>query len=296
MRMAGFQLVEPYHRPYSFSFRTSYLIFFQGKEEIMLHTLDWQRVVHDPRFWSVRYYCQGDYQQFPGTTWKESSSWYKKLMEDEQDISQTDVAEEMEEGWTLSLSFPEGYAWQMDYSSEDEMDTSTYHSLHHPTIYPEEVYPEGAFLAIEGPDDHLPGLRWAELKQIGTCLARHWQGDFDINAIIPLLYCVVRFITFNELEDVRQTLATAWQKLQVLDASQVDQWLAQIITIYDDGQFLQLNEQKEWKPLIWEPGFKGDLWIREAEEWKTPSERSLRHIREDSQHFLSFFSMLERYS
>ena len=217
------------------------------------------------------------------------------MMEDAKEKNQQDNEEEMEEGWMLSLPFPEGFVWQIDDTSEDEMNMATYHTLHHPTFYPENVYPEGAFIAEEGPDDHLPALRWTELKQMGTCLTRHWQGDFDVNAVIPLLYLLVRYITFDELEDVRQTLGTAWQRLRVLDASQTDQWLAQIITIYDNGHYLWLDEQK-WKPLGGQAGFQGDLWIQEGEDWKTPCERSRRPIHEDSHHFFHFFSMLERFS
>jgi len=259
----------------------------------MLKTIDWQKTVHDPRFWAVRYGCHGDYLKFPGVTWKESLAWYKNLVGHDQDLQRAGTEEEMEEGWTLSLSFPEDYSWQMDYTTEDEMDSGTYHSLHHPT-----TYPQGLYVAVEGPDDHLPGLRWAELKQIEASLMPSWQVSFDKEAHVPLLYPIVEHIAFAELEEVRQTLATAWQDLLGLDAMQAEQWLDQIMEVYEQGQVLRMNDQREWIPTFNNPRSKGeDFWVHtEKEGWKTTGPTSLRNIRKEAHHFLPFFSMLERSS
>lgn len=259
----------------------------------MFRTIDWQQVIHDPRFWAVRYQCYGDYRRFPGTTEQEVVAWYKDIVVDKEDFEQTEDEEELEEGWALSLTFPEEYTWQMYYTTEDEMDSGTTHFLHHPLIYP-----KGIFLAAESSDDHLPGLRWTELKQIAACLTRDWQDDFDERAIIPLLYPVVQYITFKELEDVRQTLTTVWQDLQVLGAAQAEQWIDQILRIYDKGQILRLNVQKEWEVAFKNPKApKDDLWIYTGEEgWKTSRPTSTRHLQRDLHQFLPFFSMLERYT
>lgn len=96
----------------------------------MLHTMDWKQAIHDPRFWAVRYGCDGRFRIFPGVTRVQSDAYYHTLMEDEGRWKR----EEAEEGWTLSLAFPDGYTWLIEYSSEDEMDTATYHALLHPTL------------------------------------------------------------------------------------------------------------------------------------------------------------------
>lgn len=160
-----------------------------------------------------------------------------------------------------------------------------------------QLSPEKVYLAVEGPDDHLPGLRWTELKQLAICLSRHWRGDFDASAIISLLYPLIQYIPFDEFEDVRQTLAAAWQDLQVLDPLQTEQWLDEIITVYDKGRILRINAQKEWKQSYIEPGSnEGDFWIQTEEGWKTIGYTSLRNIQKDVRPFIPFFSMLEQYA
>jgi hypothetical protein len=41
----------------------------------MAKTFNWYEAIHDPRFWAVRYCCDGKYRQFPGVTGEESQSY-----------------------------------------------------------------------------------------------------------------------------------------------------------------------------------------------------------------------------
>lgn len=66
---------------------------------------------------------------------------------------------------------------------------------------------------------------------------------------MPLLYPVVWRVAFDDLEEVRSTLAAAWQALGILDTVQANTWLDETITIYDKGQDFMLDAQREWKSL-----------------------------------------------
>lgn len=274
----------------------------------MPNSFDWQEAMHDPRFWAVRY------GEFPGVTREESDSYIGEydflnlaILEDDPlagYVGEGDDPQlaEVEVGYRrLVLPFPEGYMWLMDFAAEEgEGMTGIYHAIFHPDLDPAGfLHPTstGLSLAEESGHPRLPGLRWAELKQIQTCLAQNWHGDFDVRAVVPLLYPVVEWITFDELEDVRQTLAKAWQELRVLNTTQIDRWLDETITVYDRGRVLQLNDQKEWKPLYWNLGYEGKFWVQTEENgWQTFRLWSERYFKNDSRRFVPFFSMLERYS
>lgn len=277
----------------------------------MLNTFDWQQAVHDPRFWAVRY------GGFPGVTEEAYNAYiaeydFFNLAILEEDPLAGYVGEgddpqlaDVEVGYRrLSLPFPEGYIWQMDFAAEDgEFMTGIYHAIFHPDMDQTGILASlsgqgdttGLSLAEESGHPRLPGLRWAELKQIATCLTQNRRGDFDVRAIIPLLYPVVELITFDDLQDVRQALAAAWRDLQVLDAAQIGPWLDENITVYEKGW--ELRFEKEWKPRYRTPSYEDTLWVQTGKEgWKTTRSTSMRHIKRDSQQFLPFFSMLERYS
>ena len=114
-------------------------------------------------------------------------------------------------------------------------------------------------------------------------------------AVIPLLYPVVWQITFAELKDVRQTLATAWQELGVLDSAQIEQWLDEIITVYDKGWVRHLNNQKQWESSPYQTlPYQADLWIQTQSGWQTTVETSVRSIGNDVHRWSAFFSMLEQ--
>ncbi|SRR5579884_1276089 len=268
----------------------------------MLKHIDWQQIVHDPRFWAMRY------ERFPGVTDKEGDAYFYEFYrlteeddEDEYDFLAGYVGEGDDplppetdadaKGWrTVSIPFPENYSWKIEFATDGEHAEGIYHTLFHP-----DLPPEGLSMAEESGHERLPGLRWTELKQIERCLSRHGQGEFDVKAMVPLLYPVVGWINFDELQDVRQTLATAWQELQVLDANQTELWLDDLIEVYDRGWVLRL-EHKDWKPLsIYRQAlYNGSpLWIQTAENgWQTPSLASTRNLKKDTRRFLPFFSML----
>lgn len=277
----------------------------------MSNTFNWQEAIHDPRFWAVRYGGQ-----FPGVTDEEIDSYIDEhdflnlaILEDDPlagYVGEGDDPQlaEVEVGYRrLALSFPEGYLWLMDFAAEDgEHMTGIYHAIFHPDMDPAGfLHPTstGLSLAEESGHQRLPGLRWAELKQIQTCLAKNWHSDFDVQAVVPLLYPVIELITFDELDDVRQTLATAWQELHMLDSAQVEQWLDETIEVYEKGWVLHFDSQKEWRPNPYQkqPYPQEDLWIQtEERRWQTFHPSSERYFKKDSRQFSPFFSILEWYA
>jgi|SRR6266567_9494970 len=87
----------------------------------MLDNVDWQQVVHDPRFWAVRY------ERFPGVTDEEDDTYFSefyRLTEDEEEddflaryVGEGDdplppETDSTARGWrTISIPFPENYSW-----------------------------------------------------------------------------------------------------------------------------------------------------------------------------------------
>src|SRR5690242_21584934 len=60
----------------------------------------------------------------------------------------------------LRLAFPETYTWQLEFGAGGEV----MHKIYHP-----QVCLGGREIAEEGANCELPGLRWAELKQMVAC-------------------------------------------------------------------------------------------------------------------------------
>ena len=101
----------------------------------------------------------------------------------------------------LRLAFPENYTWQLEFGAGGEV----VHQIHHP-----QVYAGGREIAEEGANFELPGLRWAELKQmVDLLLATGLVSSFDPHTLYPLLYPIVDPVTLAEYDEVRQTLRTA---------------------------------------------------------------------------------------
>lgn len=249
---------------------------------------DWSEALANPCFW-VNRYCEVDpdvARELFGVSFKERQSYYlKHLLGCEDDSEREDEELDGMEGSTLAISFPEDYTWSTHFTHE-----AFFHTLYHP-----EEYPDGAPIAEEGGHGSLPGLRWSELKQMVACL-QHWgHGAFDARAVYPLLYPVVWLITFDELDDVRQTLCAAWDMLQVLEPSGLTRWVDEVIVIYDKGQLLYYD------PVLGRHApFEVTSHTTEEPYWTYDPRRGWHTgpglLRSDSSRFTNFFAMLERYA
>src|SRR5262249_5482050 len=134
-------------------------------------------------------------------------------------------------------SFPENYTWMLEFGGYELS-----HQIHHP-----QVYPGGLPIAVESAHFLLPGLRWAELKQmVACCLQPQWSEAFDPQTLYPLLYTIVDPVTFAEYDEVRQTLRTAWDALQIVSQPQLEHWLDASIRVYEKGRLLSHDAMRGW--------------------------------------------------
>lgn len=131
----------------------------------------------------------------------------------------------------LTLFFPENYTWALEFAGGEIA-----HRIFHPKIYPHRIK-----IAEESGHELLPGLRWSELKQIVICLQQERTGTFDPQAVYPLLYPVVGMVTFAEYDEVRQTLHTVWETLQIFEPSQMKRWLDETIEVYEKNRRQQYH-------------------------------------------------------
>ena len=137
----------------------------------MPHPFNWQEAIHDPRFWAVRYGGQ-----FPGVTDEEIDSYIGEndflnlaILEDDPLAGYVGEGDDpqlanVEVGYRrLGLSFPEGFAWQMDFAAEDaEHMTGIYHAISHPDLDLTGILgptTTGLSLAEESGHPRLPGDR-----------------------------------------------------------------------------------------------------------------------------------------
>lgn len=253
----------------------------------MPRIIDWHEALVNPCFWVNRYYevDPSVSTDLFGVSSKECQDYYlKQLLGCKDDSKQADEDLDRMEGSILTIPFPEDYTWTIHF---------TYTAISH-TIYHPQMYPAGARIAVESGHGSLPGLRWSELKQMVACLRQWGKGNFDARTIFPLLYPVVWLVTFAELDDVRQTLHAAWDVLHVLDASQLNRWIDEMIVIYDKGKVLFHDPTQGWHEAIeaTRPSAEESLWIYDPKlGWHTN-----QGLRQDSQKFASFFAMLERYA
>jgi hypothetical protein len=169
---------------------------------------NWSEALLDPRFWVCRYAVDLSLATaLFGVSYEECDDYGLNTILGHGGAS--DLAHEQLEGQVgscLTIPFPENYTWTMQFTQEGIL-----HKILHP-----RTYPNGALIAEESGHAQLPGLRWSEVKQMVACLQREWTGMFDIRAMYPLLYPVVSQITFEDLDDVRQTLYAAWDILHCL--------------------------------------------------------------------------------
>ena len=207
----------------------------------------------------------------------------------------------------LRLAFPENYTWQLEFGAGGEV----VHQIHHP-----QVYAGGRAIAEEGANFELPGLRWAELKQmVACCLPPDWSPVFDPHTLYPLLYPIVDPVTLAEYDEVRQTLRTAWEALRIVPPAQLEPWVRARINVFEKGRLLHHDTEEGWydpderraQEQVHDPQviqvtravIEGDLWVPDpagggwCTNWPvwSPTFRS-----NTARPFAPFFQMLDRHT
>jgi hypothetical protein len=264
---------------------------------------NWNEALAHPCFWASHYALHlsdtGDLESFFGRSASQCHEFFLLLYGDED--FETPLPPDTEYEYTpasvLGLSFPENYTWMLEFGG-----CGLAHEIYHP-----QIYPGGLLMAVESGHFRLPGLRWAELKQMVTCcLQPEWSEAFDPQTLYPLLYTVVDPVTFVEYDEVRQTLRTAWEALQIVKPLQLEQWLDASIRVYEKGRVLSYDAAQGWydpyEQLAHNPKVllaprtinEEDLWLPDqAFGWYTNWPWSIRH---DAELFAPFFKMLERHT
>jgi hypothetical protein len=254
---------------------------------------NWSEALAQSCFWTWHYalhlnaYAQymGGLESFFGPA-AQTCEAYGRLLYGDEDF-ETPLAASAEYVHTpasvLTLSFPENYTWALEFGSD-----GLAHQIYHP-----QRYPDGLLIAVESGNFFLPGLRWVELKQLVACLQPAWPFAFDVQTLYPLLYPVVDPVTFAEYDEVRQTLRTAWEALQLSEPFQLEKWLDAGIRVYEQGRVLHYDAAQGWHDPSGEI-HEEKLWLPDpAGGWYTNWPWSMRH---DARPFAPFFEMLERHT
>lgn len=187
----------------------------------------------------------------------------------------------------LTLAFPEQYSWVLEYGAE-----GIDHRIYHP-----QVYPGGILIAHQGGNAELPGLRWAELKQIVACLEPTWPLDFAPQTLYPLLYPLVDPIEATEYDEVRQALRTAWGALELAEPFQLEKWLDASIQVYEKGWLMRYDAAQGWHEIAAgrAAGLLGteQVWLYDPARggWFTAPWQPCP--RRNARPFVPFFAMLE---
>jgi len=267
---------------------------------------DWSEALADPCFWAAHYALNPwgatrDVEAFFGRSVEHCEAFLLNLYGD--DDFETPLPSDAEYEYTpasvLGLSFPENYTWMLEFGGYE-----LGHEIYHP-----QTYPEGLLIAGESAHFLLPGLRWAELKQmVACCLQPEWSEAFDPQTLYPLLYTIVDPVTFAEYDEVRQTLRTAWGALQIVNPPQLEPWLDASIRAYEKGQVLSYDAVQGWyDPLeqrVRDPKVllaprtinKEDLWLSASPgNWFCTNQHSMRRYGHHDT-FAPFFEMLDRHT
>jgi hypothetical protein len=267
---------------------------------------NWGEALADPCFWLAHYALNPwgatrDVEAFFGRSAEHCNEFLLHVYGDNdfETPLPPDTEYEYIPASVLGLSFPEDYTWMLEFGGYELS-----HQIYHP-----QVYPGGLPIAVESAHFRLPGLRWAELKQmVACCLPPEWAEAFDPHMLspllYPLLYPIVDPVTLAEYDEVRQTLRTAWEALQIVNQPQREQWLDASISVYEKGRLLSYDAVQGWyDPLerhaqdpkvVQAPRTfnEEDLWLPDkAFGWYTNWPWSLRH---DARTFAPFFEMLDR--
>jgi hypothetical protein len=298
---------------------------------------NWSEALADPCFWAARYernhwgerYVEQDIAAFFGRSDEQYEAFLLQLYgdvdmdtplhaDDEVETSLPPDAADEDNDYNdytefeylpptsiLRVAFPENYTWQLEFGAGGEVA----HGIYHP-----QVYPGGRAIAEEGANFELPGLRWAELKQmVACCLPLDWYQDVDPHMLYLLLYPIVDPVTLAEYDEVRQTLRTAWEALRIVPPGQLERWLEGRIHIFEQGRLLRYDAAQGWydpderdaQEYAHDPSviqvtrtiIEGDLWVPDPDGggWCThwPVWRS-GNYRRDARPFTPFFAMLDR--
>lgn len=271
--------------------------FLKRKTSKMAGITSWREALADPCFWTAHYGLHlstivDDLDAFYGPAGELCKTWDTVLFGD-QDMDTPLLPEEnfvYLRANILTLALPEQYSWALEYGAEG-LD----HMIYHP-----QVYPEGIFIAHQGGNAELPGLRWTELKQIVACLEPTWPGDFALHTLYPLLYPLVDPIEAAEYDEVRQTLRAAWEALELAEPFQLEQWLDASIQVYEKGRLMRYDAAQGWQEIATLPaaGLLGteQVWLCDPARggWFTAPWRPCP--RRDARRFVPFFAMLERHA
>ncbi len=294
---------------------------------------NWSAALADPCFWVGRYAqnrsgdrdVEKDIETFFGRSFEACEPFHLRLYGDidydtpmfaddedaametlppDEEYDYSDYNDQIPPTSILRLPFPENYTWQLEFA-----DFQVAHLIYHP-----QMYSGGRTIAVEGHTCLLPGLRWAELKQmVACCLPPDWSAAFDPQILYPLLYPIVDPVSLAEYDEVRQTLRSAWEALRIVPPLQLESWLDVRINVFENGRLLAHAEMLELydrterhaqedaqdsnviqrTPIVVE----GDMWMRDPEGgwfirwpvWQPATSRT-----NDARPFAPFFEMLDR--
>ena len=278
---------------------------------------NWSEALAHPCFWALHYYTlfsntdkpeaffdcsdeqndefflllHGDVKELDRLPDEDEDEDAERPVPPEADDTYDDYAEYMYTPPTsvLALSFPENYTWALEFGFGD-----VEHHIYHPKAPPWDFH---RLVADDGPNCSLPGLRWAEVKQMVACLQPTWPGPFDLQALYLLLYPIVDPVTGDEYEEVRQTLGTTWKDLQVMKPSQLERWLDVSISVFEKGWTFRYAAAHGWQEDD-PPASAGpeQLWFPDpAGHWFCMRHNCPRS-KGDHERFTPFFDMLDRHT
>jgi hypothetical protein len=203
---------------------------------------DWSAVMSTPAFWAI-YYCnkidprEGEdkyalIQDIFSCDSTKIEALYDVLMGCDEDPA--GVVEGVE--WNvLTIPFPEGYEWQIEFNTVPGI----YHTLVH------AGFPKPLRLGRDDPHFMLPLLRCVEVAPLAVCVQRHGAAAFDPRVLYPLLYPLAVPTQADDLSTVRQELIQAWADFGLLPPEKVA-LLVNRVTGVDDSIRWWRDETLGW--------------------------------------------------
>ena len=148
---------------------------------------NWSEALAHPCFWALHYYTlfsdTDKLDAFFDCSVEQGHEFFRLLHGDEdfETPLPPDTEYEYIPASVLTLSFPENYTWALEFGGD-----GLAHHIYHPQEPLEELP-----IAVVGGHALLPGLRWAEVKQMVACLQPTWPATFALQTVYPLLYPIV---------------------------------------------------------------------------------------------------------